>query len=293
MVMPKFEPKVYMKVLKEYNVTQAHIAPPLANFLAKHPLVDEFLPLPALKAILCGAAPLGSDLAEAVKSRLNCNCLRQGYGMTELSGASHIGPVSKAKSGSVGVIIPGFEMKLINEEGQPITNEFERGEVWLKADAVMKGYYKNEEATKETIDKDGFVHTGDIGELDEDGQLWIVDRIKELIKVKGFQVAPAELEAFLVKHPKINDAAVIGVAAGYSHGGKMGDGQVPKAFVIRRDDSLTEQEVKDFIKMELETPYKQLGGVEFVETIPKSASGKILRKDLRKMEEANGGKVFA
>lgn len=213
--------------------------------------------------------------------------------MTELSGACHIGPLSKAKSGSVGVIVPGFEMKLMNEEGKPVTSTFERGEVWVKADCIMKGYYKNDEATQETIDKEGFLHTGDVGELDEDDQLWIVDRIKELIKVKGYQVAPAELEAILVKHPKINDAAVIGVAAGYQYGGKIGDGQVPKAFIVKKDESLTEEEVKDFVKTELKTPYKQLGGVEFVETIPKSPSGKILRKDLRKMEEANGGKVFA
>jgi len=162
----------------------------------------------------CAAAPLGPELAEEVKSRIGCNVLRQAYGMTELSGASHVGPIKKSKSGSVGVIVPGFEMKLINEEGNPVTREFERGEVWLRSDCVMKGYYKNDEATRDTIDKDGFLHTGDVGELDEDGQLWIVDRIKELIKVKGYQVAPAELEAILVKHPKINDAAVIGVAAG-------------------------------------------------------------------------------
>jgi len=212
--------------------------------------------------------------------------------MTELSGASHVGPVSNAKSGSVGVLTPFYSMKLINEEGKPVTSAGERGEVWYKSDCNMKGYYKNEEATQETIDSEGFLHTGDVGELDEDGQLWIVDRIKELIKVKGYQVAPAELEAILMKHPRVNDAAVIGVAAGYQYGGKIGDGQVPKAFIVKKDESLTEDEVKEFVKTELKTVYKQLGGVEFVDSIPKSPSGKILRKDLRKMEEANGGKVF-
>lgn len=291
-VFPKFDPKLYLQRVKEFGVTHLHIAPPMANFLAKNPLVDEFLPLPSIKTILCAAAPLGSELAEDVKNRTGCKVLRQGYGMTELSGASHIGPVSNAKSGSVGVLTPFYSMKLINEEGKPVTSAGERGEVWYKSDCNMKGYYKNEEATQETIDSEGFLHTGDVGELDEDGQLWIVDRIKELIKVKGYQVAPAELEAILMKHPRVNDAAVIGVAAGYQYGGKIGDGQVPKAFIVKKDESLTEDEVKEFVKTELKTVYKQLGGVEFVDSIPKSPSGKILRKDLRKMEEANGGKVF-
>lgn len=214
--------------------------------------------------------------------------------MTEMSPASHVGPRSNPKGGSIGCIVPGMEMKLVNPvDGKPVSGPGQDGEIWLRGPNIMLGYFKNEEETKATIDAEGFLHTGDVAVLDEDEQVWIVDRIKELIKVKGFQVAPAELEATLVKHPKIADAAVIGVAAGYSYGGQIGDGQLPKAFIVRKEDSLSEDEVKAFIKSELKAPYKQLAGVEFINAVPKSASGKILRKDLRKKEEDAGGKVFA
>jgi len=291
---PKFVPDVYLNLLKQHNVTIAHVAPPLISFLAKHPSVDQVLPLPALRELFSGAAPLGDAIAEAAKKRLGVQIVRQGYGMTEMSPASHIGPRSKPKGGSIGCVVPGMEMKLVSpQDGNAVTGPGQDGEIWLRGPNIMKGYYKNEEETKATIDQDGFLHTGDVGVLDEDNQVWIVDRIKELIKVKGFQVAPAELEATLAKHPKIADAAVIGVAAGYSYGGKEGDGQVPKAFVVKKDESLTEDEVKNFIKSELASPYKQLAAIEFIEVVPKSASGKILRKDLRKKEEDAGGKVFA
>lgn len=291
---PKFAPDQYLKLLKEHNVTIAHVAPPIMNFLAKHPAVEKALPFPALRELFSGAAPLGDDLAKTAKERLNVQIVRQGYGMTEMSPASHIGPRSNPKGGSIGCVIPGMEMKLISTvDGNPVTGPGQDGEIWLRGPNIMKGYYKNEEETCATIDADGFLRTGDVAVIDVDNQVWIVDRIKELIKVKGFQVAPAELEAALVKHPKIGDAAVIGVAAGFSHGGKEGDGQLPKAFVVKKEESLTEDEVKAFIKSELQTPYKHLAAVEFIEAIPKSASGKILRKDLRKKEEDGGGKVFA
>lgn len=291
---PKFIPDLYLKLLKEHNVTIAHVAPPLINFLAKHPSVDQVLPLPALRELFSGAAPLGDDLAKAAKERLNVQIIRQGYGMTEMSPASHIGPRSNPKGGSIGCVVPGMEMKLMSPmDGKPVSGPGQEGEIWLRGPNIMKGYYKNEEETKATIDEEGFLHTGDVGVIDNDNQVWIVDRIKELIKVKGFQVAPAELEATLAKHPKIADAAVIGVAAGHSYGGQAGDGQLPKAFVVKKEESLTQDEVKEFVKTELQAPYKQLCAVEFIDTVPKSASGKILRKDLRKKEEAAGGKIFA
>jgi acyl-CoA synthetase (AMP-forming)/AMP-acid ligase II len=291
---PKFAPDLYLKLLKEHNVTIAHVAPPLVNFLAKSPAVEQALPLPHLRELFCGAAPLGDDLAKAAKERLNLQFVRQGYGMTEMSPASHVGPRSKPKGGSIGCVVPGMEMKLVNPvDGSLVTGPGQDGEIWLRGPNIMKGYYKNEDETKATIDAESFLHTGDVAYIDEDNQVWIVDRIKELIKVKGFQVAPAELEATLVKHPKIADAAVIGVAAGYSYGGQAGDGQVPKAFVVKKEESLTEDEVKEFVKFEFKAPYKQIAAVEFIEAVPKSASGKILRKNLRKREEDAGGKVFA
>merc|ERR1719473_1366291 len=167
--------------------------------------------------------------------------------MTEMSPVSHCGPLSNSKVGAIGCLMPNMEMKLSSpDDGHLVTSSHERGEIWLKGPNIMQGYYKNEEATRECLDADGFLHTGDVGYLDEDGQVWIVDRIKELIKVRGFQVAPAELEACLVQCPKIADAAVIGVAAGYSYGGRQGDCQVPKAFVVKKDASVTEEEVKAF-----------------------------------------------
>lgn len=290
---PKFIPELYLKLLKEHDVTIAHVAPPLVNFLVKHPLVDQYLPLPALRELFCGAAPLDDDTAAAAKTKLDLQFVRQGYGMTEMSPASHIGPRSNPKGGSIGILVPNMEMKLISPlDGQPCTGPNQQGELWLRGPNIMMGYYNDEQATLETIDADGFLHTGDVGYLDEDGQIWIVDRIKELIKVKGFQVAPAELEAALTKHTNVNDAAVIGVAAGYSYGGQIGDGQLAKAFVVRKDPSVTEEELKDFVKGLLKSPYKQLAAVQFIEAVPKSASGKILRKDLRKMEEDAGGKIF-
>jgi acyl-CoA synthetase (AMP-forming)/AMP-acid ligase II len=291
---PKFEPALYLKLLKEHNVTIAHVAPPLINFLAKHPAVDSVLPLPALRELFSGAAPLGDDLANAAKQRLKVDIIRQGYGMTEMSPASHIGPRSNPKGGSIGCLVPAMEMKLINPvDGTAVTGPGKEGEIWLRGPNIMKGYYKNEEETRNAIDSDGFLHTGDVAIIDAEKQVWIVDRIKELIKVKGFQVAPAELEATLAKCDKIADAAVIGVAAGHKYGGQEGDGQIPKAFVVKKDQSLTEEEVKAFIKSELRTLYKQLGAVEFIDAVPKSASGKILRKNLRKKEEDAGVKTFA
>lgn len=204
-----------------------------------------------------------------------------------------MGTKKNAKPGSVGLLLPNEEMKLINpEDGKVVSERNQRGEIWLRGPNVMKGYYKNQEATDECIDPEGFLHTGDVAYLDDDDQLWIVDRSKELIKVKGFQVAPAELEGHLLSHPKIADAAVIGVAAGYDYGGREGDGQLPKAFVVKKDESLTEDEVKEFIKKDF-VDYKRLAACEFINVIPKSASGKILRKDLRKREEDAGRKVFA
>merc|ERR1719453_1025730 len=182
------------------------------------------------------------------------------------------------------MLLPSMQMKLLDADGKNVAQPRLEGEICCRGPNIMKGYFKNDEATAESIDADGFMHTGDIGYIDEEGQVWIVDRVKELIKTKGFQVAPAELEAKLLEHPLILDAAVIGVAAGYSYGGQEGDGQLPKAFVVRKDDSLTEAAVKEHIE-KLTTRYKWLAAVQFIDAVHKSASGKILRKNLRKMEE--------
>jgi len=290
--MPKFEPEKYIENLKKYRVTIAHVAPPIVQFLLKHPMVDKAMPFDDLKEVFCAAAPLAPEPAEEVKAKLKLDVVRQGFGMTELSPVGCCGDKKNAKTGAVGLLLPNQELKIIGDDGKAISKRNERGEMWIRGPNVMQGYYKNKEATDGCIDPEGFLHTGDVAFMDDDDQLWIVDRTKELIKVKGFQVAPAELEGHLLSHPKIADAAVIGVAAGFDYGGREGDGQLPKAFVVKKDDSLTEDEVKEYIKKDF-VEYKRLAAVEFIDAVPKSASGKILRKDLRKKEEDAGKKVFA
>lgn len=289
-VMAKFVPEKFVELLKVHKVTSAHVAPPIVNLLAKHPVVEKYLPLPDLKELLSGAAPLGGELAGQAASRLNC-VVRQGYGMTELSPVSHYGQFKNANPSASGQLLPNLQLKLLDQDGNLISERYQEGAVCMRGPNVMKGYYKNDDATKDCIDSDNFLHTGDVGLIDDDGQMVIVDRVKELIKNKGFQIAPAELEAVLQAHPKVADAAVIGVAAGYSYGGQQGDGQVPKAFVVKKDASVTEEEIKQFIKDTL-ARHKWLGAVEFIDAIPKSPSGKILRKILRKSEEDKGMKVF-
>jgi acyl-CoA synthetase (AMP-forming)/AMP-acid ligase II len=249
--------------------------------LAKHPIVDSY-DLSALEMLFSGAAPLDSDLAAAVRKRIGCK-IRQGYGMTEMSPVSHAIPDVRDDIGigSVGVIIPNMENKIVDLVTGDEVGPGERGELWCKGPNVMKGYLNNADATDATLDADGFLHTGDVAVIDADGVVTIVDRAKELIKYKGYQVPPAELEALLLSHPEIADAAVIGV--------RDADGEeVPKAFVVRQAgaDGLTERVVMTFVA-ERVAPHKKVRVVEFLDAIPKSASGKILRKDLRDRETAN------
>jgi 4-coumarate--CoA ligase len=252
--------------------------------LAKHPLVDNY-DLSSVKSIFSGAAPLDANLAGSVAKRLN-TMVRQGYGMTELSPVSHVIPMSRndISLNSIGLVLPNMESKLVNPETgeeipQPKSGTSEPGELMCKGPNVMMGYLGNDEATKATLTKDGWLHTGDIATVDSNGIYTIVDRLKELIKYKGYQVAPAVLEAVLLTHPKIADAAVIGVLDG--------DGQeIPKAFVVvQADNELTEVEVMDFVAGKV-APHEKVRRVEFIELIPKSTAGKILRKDLRAREGA-------
>lgn len=284
--MPKFDPVPYLEILKNQKVTKAFVAPPLVAFLAKHPVVEKFLPFPDLIDVFSAAAPLGEELAVSCQKRLGIKCVRQGFGMTELSPVGTVAPADTTKPGTIGRVLPGITIKLVDTEtGKAIDPKTGApGEMWLKGQNVMKGYLDNPQATAETIDKDGFLHTGDVAIMDKDGDFFIVDRLKELIKTKGYQVAPAELEALLLGCPDLTDAGVIGVPAP-----REGDGQVPKAFVVKKpDSSIDEEGVKDFIAKQV-VEYKRLYKVEFVDSVPKNPSGKILRKELRARE----GKVFA
>ena len=269
--MPRFDLEQALETVQNEKVTWFFAVPPMILALAKHPLVSQY-DLSSLRMVFSGAAPLGAELANEAATRIDTEVV-QGYGMTELSPVSHATPMGNFKPGSSGVTVANTQCRLVDANGED-QGVGGRGELWVKGPQVMKGYLANEEATRATIDEDGWLHTGDVAEVDEDGHFYIVDRVKELIKYKGFQVPPAELEALLLSHPKIADVAVIGIPDEEA-------GELPKAFVVvSPGQELSEQEVKDFVAEHV-AGYKQVRLVEFSEEIPKSASGKILRRHLR------------
>ena len=284
-IMPAFDLEGFLATIQNHRCTIGYIAPPVAVALAKHPLVDTF-DLSSLKTVMSGAAPLDEELGHAVAKRIGCRMV-QGYGMSELSPVSHCMPFDggekslgvAAPLSSVGWTVPNAVSKIIDpasgaEIGIPESGRSEAGELWFAGPNVMAGYLGNEKATAETIDAEGFLHTGDLACVDSDGCVYIVDRLKELIKYKGYQVPPAELEALLLTHPDIADAAVVGVTDA--------DGEeIPKAFVVKQSGAeVDEDQVMAFVAEHV-APYKKVRRVEFIDAVPKSASGKILRKDLR------------
>ena len=276
--LPKFDLETFLRTIQEHRTDRVYIAPPVAVALAKHPLIDQF-DLSAMKILFSGAAPLDAELAAAVRARLGCQ-VRQGYGMTEMSPVSHAIPVDRddIPVGTVGFTVPNMECKLVDPETGQEVGAGQLGELCCRGPNVMIGYLDNAEATAATVDAEGYLHTGDLATVDACGYVTIVDRVKELIKYKGYQVPPAELEALLLTHPQIADAAVIGV--------RDGDGEeMPKAFVVRQPGAggLTGDDVMAFVAARV-SPHKKVRAVQFIEQIPKSASGKILRKDLRALE---------
>ena len=275
--MPRFDLQAFLKAAQDYKVSLAHLVPPIVLALSKHPIVDEY-PLPNLRTIFSGAAPLGADLTQECMARLGCQ-IRQGYGMTETSPVTHSSPAPpmEIKYGSVGVAAPNTECRIASLETGENLGPLDRGEVCVRGPQVMQGYLNNPEATAITIDEDGWLHTGDIGYVDEDGHFFIVDRAKELIKYKGFQVPPAELEAVLLTHPCVADAAVIPYPDDDA-------GEVPKALIVLKEQT-THEAILTFVS-ERVAPHKRIRYVEFTEQIPKSPSGKILRRVLVERERA-------
>ncbi|RBY93877.1 4-coumarate--CoA ligase family protein [Blastococcus sp. TBT05-19] len=285
--LPRFDLEDFLRTIQDHKITRAFVAPPILLAMAKHPLVDQY-DLSSLTSILSGAAPLDEQLALAAQERLRKGnpdgvSVGQGYGMTELSPVSHTTPdlgqepggAGQPPKGSVGYAVPNTECRLIDPSTGEDAAPGERGELWVRGPQVMKGYLNNEEATRGTIDAEGWLHTGDVAIVDDNGAYTVVDRVKELIKYKGYQVAPAELEAVLINHPEIADAAVIGVPD------KESGEELPKAFVVRAAGSeLTEDGVMAYMAEKV-APHKKIRFVEFIEQVPKSAAGKILRKDLK------------
>ncbi|MGY1651944.1 AMP-binding protein [Geodermatophilus sp. SYSU D01119] len=285
--LPRFDLEQFLRTIQDQRITRAFVAPPIVLALAKHPMVDQF-DLSSLRSITSGAAPLDEALAQAAQDRLRKGAadgvvVAQGYGMTELSPVSHTTPdanrlpegVTSVPKGSVGLALPNTECRLVDPSTGQDAAPGERGELWVRGPQVMKGYLNNPTATADTLDAEGWLHTGDVAVVDENGCYTVVDRVKELIKYKGYQVAPAELEAVLINNPAIADAAVIGVKDEES-----GE-ELPKAFVVRAPGAeISEQEVMDYAAERL-APHKKIRAVEFIEQVPKSAAGKILRKDLK------------
>ncbi|KAL0829355.1 hypothetical protein ABMA28_004135 [Loxostege sticticalis] len=277
--MSTFQPGTYFDILENEKVNLLYVVPPLVIFLGKIPLVTKEH-LQHLRYIFTGAAPIAATDIEALLSKTQPSTeFVQGYGATETAsmGSTTYKGSWNRNYGSCGDPMVNFEMKFINPATGDNVLIGEEGEVCLKSPLVMNGYYKNEGATKDSFTSDGFFKTGDLGIYKPGAGLYITDRIKELIKVKGMQVAPAELEGILRCHPAVQDAGVVGIPHEFY-------GEVPKAFVILKDEDaeVTAKELQAFVADKV-SDYKEIKEVVFVDEIPKTASGKILRRELKRM----------
>ncbi|KIX00172.1 uncharacterized protein Z518_10309 [Rhinocladiella mackenziei CBS 650.93] len=275
-IMQKFELEQFCQIVQENKITLAYVVPPVALLLAKHSLVDKY-DLSSLRILHSSAAPLTNDLVEMVYNRLKVP-IKQGYGLSEASpGVSTQSWSHWNKSiGSAGNLLPSISIKFMNNRKE--TQIGEQGEIWLKGPNICKGYYNNPKATADSIDTEGWYRTGDIGYIDQDHNIYITDRVKELIKYNGFQVAPAQLEGLLLAHPAVNDVAVIGV---YN---EQRATELPRAYIVPTKgyigDHKLEDEVSNWLNKKV-APYKRLrGGIRFVDEIPKSTAGKVLRRVL-------------
>ncbi|KAG6663395.1 4-coumarate--CoA ligase 1-like [Carya illinoinensis] len=278
LIMPRFDIVSLLELIQKHKVSIMPVVPPIVLAIAKSPDLEKYN-LSSIRMLKSGGAPLGKEIEETVKAKFPNAKFGQGYGMTEA------GPVLSmclafakepfdVKSGACGTVVRNAEMKIVDPETGASLPRNQPGEICIRGDQIMKGYINDPEATKGTIDKEGWLHTGDVGLIDDDDELFIVDRLKELIKYKGFQVAPAELEALLLTHPNISDAAVVPMKDDLA-------GEVPVAFVARLNGStITEDEIKQFVSKQV-VFYKRLNRVFFIDVIPKSPSGKILRKELK------------
>ena len=272
--MARFELESFLRILRDWRVTRAEVVPPIVLALAKDPAVEQY-DLSSLRVVTSAAAPLGEELARLCAERLDCR-VKQAYGMTELGGGTHFAPDDGIdKPESIGLPLPGVECRVVDCVTGADVGPGHRGELLIRAPGAMRGYLGNDEATALTVNADGWLRTGDIVSADADGWFLIVDRVKELIKYNGYQVPPAELEAVLVSHPSVADAAVVGSP-------DEGVGEVPKAFVVLRAPASAD-ELMRFVADRV-APYRKVRRLEVVEQIPKSPSGKILRRVLLERE---------
>ncbi|WP_426717725.1 AMP-binding protein [Corynebacterium auriscanis] len=281
---PRFSLESFLEAHQKFKVTFTFIAPPIAVLLSKHPAVDNY-DLSSLRAFFSGAATLDEELALAVEKRLGVH-MQQGYGLTETSPLVFANLDKANNRGSVGRVAANTEYMIVDVEsleeiGAPTEGdgviEQQVGELWVRGPQVMVGYLNKPEQTAATLTEDKWLRTGDLARQDATGNVFIVDRLKELIKYKGYQVPPAELEALLLGHPQVADVAVVGTV--------RDDGEeIPKAFVVLQPgETLTAEDIMDYTAARV-APYKKVRAVEFIDQIPKSATGKILRRELRARE---------
>jgi len=279
--MKSFDLGRYCELVQDYKCTRTHIVPPITLALAKAPVVDDY-DMSSLKIGLSAAAPLGAEICKEVKDRLGLK-VKQAWGMSELSPVGTLvedDQIDHVNPGSVGPPVPGTEVKVVDVTTEEALPSGQEGELWIRGPQVMKGYLDEPEKTKECLTDDGWFKTGDIAKIDEHGYVFITDRLKELIKYKGFQVAPAELEAVICTHPGVQDAAVIPREDERA-------GEVPRAYIVLKDlpEKPTEKDIQNYVAGRV-ADYKQLrGGVVFTEAIPKNASGKILRRNVVEMDK--------
>ncbi|KAG7384493.1 hypothetical protein PHYPSEUDO_002545 [Phytophthora pseudosyringae] len=278
-VLPRFMPDTFLEALSTYKIRTAHIAPPAVLFLAHHPLVEEF-DLSSTEFVVSGGAPIGKQVESLVHKRLGLN-VKQIYGMTELSPAVNYGEDHTRKpQGSAGRLVPNTELRVRCMSTDRDLGPNQEGELLYRGPQVMLGYENNHEANQSIFTEDGFLRTGDIGYIDDDGFVFVIDRAKELIKYKGHQVAPGELEDVLNHHPAIADCSCV-------RGQNAQGEEIPKAFVVLKSPDSpnrpTPQDIMDYVA-ELVAPFKKVREVQFIEAIPKNASGKMLRRRLQERE---------
>nr|AOG75000.1 luciferase [Photinus scintillans] len=285
-LMYRFEEELFLRTLQDYKIQSALLVPTLFSFFAKSTLIDKY-DLSNLHEIASGGAPLAKEVGEAVAKRFNLSGIRQGYGLTETTSAILITPNGDEKPGAVGKVVPLFEAKVVDLDTGKTLGVNQRGELCVRGPMVMSEYVNNPEATSALIDKDGWLHSGDIAYWDETDHFYIVDRLKSLIKYKGYQVPPAELEAILLQHPSIFDAGVAGIPDDDA-------GELPAAVVVlEKGKSLTEKEIVDYVSGLVTTAKRLRGGVVFVDEVPKGLTGKLDARKIRDIlvKAKKGGKA--
>jgi acyl-CoA synthetase (AMP-forming)/AMP-acid ligase II len=279
-IMPRFDPEGALTLTQQHRVTALFLVPPAVLALVNYPRLGEF-DLSAVRMVVSGAAPLPAEVGRQAAAKIPGAVVFQAYGMTEASPVTNLNPLDAPREGTVGPPVPDTIEKVVSLDTGEELPDGEIGELLVYGPQVMLGYWNNPDATAETMTPDGWLRTGDIVTADADGYVRIHDRKKEMIKYKGYQVAPAELESILMEHPGVRDAAVIPKADAEA-------GEVPKAFVVAREPGLDLAAVQAFVAEKV-APYKKIRYIEAVDAIPKNPSGKILRRELIEQERAKGG----